>query len=294
MKKKLITLLVLLTLIIPIVSACNTDDTEEVKKEEDESIAVEVEKLKKDTISNQITLSGRVTPLKEMMIVPEFREDVEDIKVTLGKSVEKGDILFSTKNDEDIKEIKSPVDGKVAAINIKEGDLTPNAGPSMVIVADENPMTISINVTENLINQLFIGKNVEVNIDALEKEELKGIIASINTVPNERTGQYSGNIILDEELNNIKPGMTASVIINTDIKEDVLVVKSEAVLEDGERKVVFIEKDEKAVEKEVKTGMDTGFFTEIISGLKEGDNIIVKGQNYVEDGSEVETVRGEK
>lgn len=293
MKKKLIILLVLLVLIIPIVSACSTNDTEEVKKE-DKNIAIEVEKLKKDTISNQITLSGRITPLKEMMIVPEFREDVEDIDVTLGKSVEKGDILFSTKKDEDIKEIKSPVDGKVAAINIKEGDLTPNVGPSMVIVADENPMTISINVTENLINQLFIGKNVEVDIDALEKEGLKGTIASINTMPNEGTSQYSANIVLDEELNNIKPGMTASVIIDTDIKENILVVKSEAILEDGERKVVFIEKDGKAIEKEIKTGMDTGFFTEITSGLTEGDNIIVKGQNYVEDGSEVETVRGEK
>ncbi|WMJ77357.1 hypothetical protein RBQ61_00030 [Sedimentibacter sp. MB35-C1] len=56
---------------------------------------------------------------------------------------------------------------------------------------------------------------------------------------------------------------------------------------------MFVAEDEAAVEREVTTGLDTGVYTEIISGLNEGDQVIVKGQDYVSDGSNIKVVRGE-
>ena len=48
-----------------------------------------------------------------------------------------------------------------------------------------------------------------------------------------------------------------------------------------------------AVEKEVTTGLDTGTYIEIKSGLIEGDKVIVKGQDYISNGSKIKVVRGE-
>jgi hypothetical protein len=48
-----------------------------------------------------------------------------------------------------------------------------------------------------------------------------------------------------------------------------------------------------AVEKEVETGLDTGELIEIISGINQGDSVIIEGQHYVSDGARVKVVRGE-
>ena len=56
---------------------------------------------------------------------------------------------------------------------------------------------------------------------------------------------------------------------------------------------VIVVEDDIAVEKEVKTGIDTGEFVEIISGLEFDEKIIIEGQFYVSDGSKVKVVRGE-
>ncbi len=51
--------------------------------------------------------------------------------------------------------------------------------------------------------------------------------------------------------------------------------------------------DSKAVERIVTIGLDTGDYVEIKEGIKEGEQIIVEGQHYVEDGQVIKVVRGE-
>jgi len=59
------------------------------------------------------------------------------------------------------------------------------------------------------------------------------------------------------------------------------------------KKFVFAAEDDKAVEREVTTGLDTGAYIEIKSGLSQGDKVIVKGQDYISDGSKIKVVRAE-
>ena len=65
------------------------------------------------------------------------------------------------------------------------------------------------------------------------------------------------------------------------------------VIDKDDKQVVFVVQEDKAVEKEVRTGLDTGEMIHIISGITEGDEVIVEGQQYVSDGVTVKVVRGE-
>ena len=87
--------------------------------------------------------------------------------------------------------------------------------------------------------------------------------------------------------------MFAKVYLNTDRIENTYAVKTEAVKEKDNIKYVFVVNGDTATEKEVATGLDTGSYIEIISGLTEGDKVIVKGQDYITDGSKIKVVRGE-
>ena len=78
-----------------------------------------------------------------------------------------------------------------------------------------------------------------------------------------------------------------------DTVDSTIVIKGNAVLDKEDKKVVFVVEDDVAVEKVVTTGLDTGDYIEIKEGLKEGEQVIVEGQHYVEDGGKVKVVRGD-
>ena len=99
---------------------------------------------------------------------------------------------------------------------------------------------------------------------------------------------------MDEVPENIRTGMFAKANLNTNFKENVIAVNSESIMEDGTKSYVYVVNKDKAVKKEVEIGVDSGEYIEIISGLKDGEQVLVKGQDYVENGSRVKIIRGEK
>ncbi len=210
---------------------------------------------------------------------------------TISKSVEQARLAYRQAVDAlDNTLVKAPIKGTVISVDVKQGQIALNSQPAVVIM-DLEEMTVKINVTEGIVNNLFIGQAVELKIDSAEIEMQAEIISIGNSV-DPVTNLYNVEISLE---NNglLKAGMFAQVIINTDIREDRLSVPGNAVLEKGGLSIVYIEVDGVAYEKNVTTGLDTGQRVEIISGLEEGQRIIIKGQNYISDGSIVKVVRGE-
>ena len=189
--------------------------------------------------------------------------------------------------------VKSPVAGVVTYISIKKGGIASNTEPSL-IVADLNHMYIELSVTDNMVNKLKKGEEGVVDVSSADISGLKGTITSVGLSPNMRTGLYPVRISIENKDHAMKPGMSGKVKVKLDRKENVVTIKSDAVIDENGEKVVYVVKDGLAHEKKVDLGLDTGDKVEVTSGLDVGEEIIVKGQNYVQDGSKVKIVRGEE
>lgn len=189
--------------------------------------------------------------------------------------------------------IKAPTGGVIASVNIEAGEMASNAQPPVTIV-DVNRIYVQINVPENIINDLSVGQEVEAKVESASSDIIKGQIDSISPSADERTQLYQVKIYIDSQNNKVKPGMFAQTKLKIDQRENALVVNSEAVVQKNGETVAYVVDDDKAVEKPVAIGLDTGSHVEILSGLNKGDKIIIKGQNYVEDGTTVKVVRGDK
>lgn len=188
--------------------------------------------------------------------------------------------------------VTAPIGGTISSVNIDVGEMASNAQPAITIVDMDN-VYVQINITENLISGIQQNQEVTVVIPSAKEEEFTGKIDSISPVSDPRTQLYPIKIYIPNTEHTIKPGMLAQVSLSTDTRENVVAVKSEAVVERNGESFIYIVEDNKAVEKKVKIGLDTGDYVEIIEGVKEGDNIIVKGQSYVKDETQVKVVRGE-
>lgn len=187
-------------------------------------------------------------------------------------------------------EVKAPISGTITSIDIEAGEFASNNQPSMVIMDMDN-VIVQFGITENLINKVAKGDNVFIEISSADFNE-DADIDSVSSSVDMMTGLYNVKVKVKNN-GRIKPGMFSKVMIKTDIKDNVLAVKSEAVVERGGENCVYVAEGEYTVEKKVTTGLDTGMYIEITSGLVEGDKVIIKGQSYVSDGSKIKVVRGE-
>ena len=75
--------------------------------------------------------------------------------------------------------------------------------------------------------------------------------------------------------------MLADVYLSTGGAESVLTVKSDAIILSGEKRYVYVAEGDKAVKKEVTVGASDTQRTQILSGLNEGDKVIVEGKDFI-------------
>ncbi|MGB4440278.1 MAG: efflux RND transporter periplasmic adaptor subunit [Sedimentibacter sp.] len=187
-------------------------------------------------------------------------------------------------------EVKAPISGVISDISIVEGEFATSAQPPMTIV-DSDSITVELGIPGNMVNKIIKGSPVNVEISSANYSE-KSTVDSISTSTDPMTNLYTVSILLENN-GSIKPGMFAKVNFETDKIENALAVKTEAVVEKDQKSYVYIVNGDVAQGKEVVTGLDTGTYIEIKEGLTAGDKVIVKGQDYVTDGSKIKIVRGE-
>lgn len=189
--------------------------------------------------------------------------------------------------------VVAPISGIITGNTLEPGTMVSNAQPSMNIV-DINRVYVSIEVVEGLVNKLEKGQEVDLTIAAISEDPFNAVIDSINPIPDPRTQLYLVKVYVENIDNEIKPGMFANVNIPLEIKENVLSVPSEAIILQGEKNIVYVVENGKAIEKEVEIGLDNGVEVEIISGLKDKEKVITKGLDYVKNGEDVKITGGDK
>lgn len=302
MSKKSKTTIVLIAIIVGVVglmSGCSSSNKGTEVSEIQEEIAyipVEIEKASVDSIKTQGKFFGKVFPNNEIFVMPGAAGIVSDVNVKVGDHVEKGDTIFSIKIAQGpgsmVQKVKSPITGVVASLNVKEDQIATNSQAAATIV-DTDKVYVQINVVEDIVNKLQVGQEVDVRVPAVFNEYITSTISSISPIADPRSQLYPIKVYIDNVDENIRSGMTGEVRLDMDRVDSAIVIKGSAVLDRDGKKIVYVVEDNKAVEKVVTVGLDTGDYIEIKEGIKEGDSVIVEGQHYVENGEVVKVVRGE-
>ncbi|MBR3770642.1 MAG: HlyD family efflux transporter periplasmic adaptor subunit, partial [Clostridium sp.] len=164
--------------------------------------------------------------------------------------------------------------GIVTEIGYEEGDDLLTSG-NIVSYTTAEDMKISVDVSQEDIVVLTVGDVVDIVFSAYEDEMYEGVISSIKTTATSgyaATVSYEVVIDLKGDTSKLYGGMTADVTFVTEKKEDVVYVSKTAVMEEGEKKYVYIkDSNGEMVTKEVVMGIENTIYVEIVEGLKEGD-----------------------
>ncbi|GAB6155593.1 efflux RND transporter periplasmic adaptor subunit [Desulfosporosinus burensis] len=190
--------------------------------------------------------------------------------------------------------VTAPVDGTVSQVSVQVGNIATSA-QAAVGLTNTSSVYSTFSVAENIVNRLIKEKAVKVMVPSVSENSLVGKIEYISPSSDLRTQLYPVKITFENPDGlSIIPGMFVKVELTTDEKADVMAVKSEGVVLKNEKTIVYVVEEGKAVAKEVVAGLDTGIDIEILKGVDEGDQVIIKGQTLVDVGHKVKIVGGEK
>ena len=182
--------------------------------------------------------------------------------------------------------VTSPISGTVTLCGVSAGTLySQSAGPAFII-SDMTEVLFTVNVSEQIINSIQPGQQVPVLVSSVSAEPLEGTVKTVNPSAGQ-TGMYQIEIVLANSDGALKPGMFGKVSFVRERSEDTYVLPRSAVLSDGEEDYIFVEENGIARRVSIVTGIDNGESIEAVSGVEEGMNLIVTGQEFLEDGDAV-------
>jgi HlyD family secretion protein len=184
--------------------------------------------------------------------------------------------------------IRAPFDGIIASLDVKKGDNATTGTTLATIITQQKVATISLNELD--IAKVKVGQKATLTFDAIPNTTFTGSVASVDILGTASQGvvSYGVDITLDTDDERIKPGMSVSASIITDTKSDVLMVPTSAVKSDNQGSYVEILSGPTSSttqgvtssvpprQQGVEVGSSNETASEIISGLNEGDKIIVR------------------
>lgn len=172
--------------------------------------------------------------------------------------------------------LKSPIDGKVVESDKKEGE-TVQAKETVASVISTNYFEVKVNIYEGDIADVRVGNPVSIELVAFPDRKISGKVVSVD--PSEKVVSdvvyYETTISLDSEPEGVKEGMTADVTIEVFRKDNVLMAPKKSVEKINGDRTVSVLKNGKVEEVKVQAGVEGNDYTEIISGLSEGDEAVI-------------------
>ena len=181
--------------------------------------------------------------------------------------------------------IRSPISGTVLQLAAQQGE-TVSAGlatQTLLIVADLKRLEVDAFVDETDIGKIIIGQSAKCTVSAFPGKTFSGSIVKIasGSTIQQAVVTYDVTVRIDDPSHQLKPDMTANVIIQTGHLKDVVLVPAVAVQLGPSGSTVNVLKDVKGQQEmvavPVKTGGTDGLNMEVLSGLKEGDTIVLAG-----------------
>ena len=226
--------------------------------------------------------------------------------------------------------IYAPMHGTISMLNVEQGERVVGtmqmAGTEMLRIANLDRMEVKVDVNENDIVKVALNDTAIIEVDAYMGESFKGVVteiansANVSGISTDQVTNFDVKILLlkksynhlisKNHINPFRPGMSASVDIQTNTKANILTIPIQAVTtrsdstDNGDFKkedvknelieVVFVVSNDSALTRMVKTGIQNNKFIEITDGLTEEDKIVTAPYSAIsrklKNGSFVEVV----
>ena len=222
-----------------------------------------IERSKQGSEDEQSTANSLYESVKQKLMILELNEsDIEDLRVT--------------KKPRQYYSIRAPFSGTIIESKIKKGMFI-QAGEELFDCADISTVWVLADVYEHDLPRVNTGMKAEVTT-TFYPISFFGSITSIYNVVDEKSRTVKARIELNNSSRKLKPEMFCNVKIQTQFGKETIKIPSTALMGDTEKHFVFIALNDSTFERrDIRTGVETKEFAEVVDGLIIGEKIVVNG-----------------
>ena len=245
---------------------------------------------KRDTLANlELQVKAGAYPQaefdKEKRLLQQLEQRMELEGVNLKLALETNENSLLTKQREKAKmTITSPSEGIVTTVEARVGDLIDRNAPIATIISVGR--TVEAKITEENFAAIKLGQKATVRFLTFGADQYNAVISKILPAADPTTQRYT--VFLDiflPEGRQLLPGLTGEVSIITAERANALIIPRRALV--GE--YVYVVQGGKLERRKITKGYDSMNQVEILTGLQEGDLVVVEQQDRYRDGERVRT-----
>jgi cobalt-zinc-cadmium efflux system membrane fusion protein len=190
------------------------------------------------------------------------------------------DRLAKTSVIKSVNNVLATIDGEIVERKITKGQVVQPA-EALFTVADLDALWAIAEVPESAAYLIRKGQKSSIIVPALRNQTIEGVISHVDSIVNPTTRTVLVRMDVPNQSGQVKPGMLATMLIDSQPRERLLVPLEAIVREDNYDYVYVREDDDRYRMVQVKLGPEGKGFRPVLSGLKEGAEIVIQGAYHL-------------
>ncbi|MBR3560800.1 MAG: efflux RND transporter periplasmic adaptor subunit [Oscillospiraceae bacterium] len=236
---------------------------------------LEIDNLEVQLLQLEATRDSTLSQLRAGM--ESYRSNLEQLNLVMDDVDAEGNVI-------------APASGTLASLNAAEGSFVSASYP-VAVISDAEQMKVTVYVSEALVPKLTIGDAAHVSVTSAGAE-FTAVVRSVEQTANLQTKLYAVVLSVPSDVTGLISGMFADVTFFTETAAGAVAIPSEAILTANGEQYVYLVENDTAKRTAVQTGLTGDGVTEVLSGIKAGEKLVVVGQQYLSDGDAVRVVSG--
>jgi RND family efflux transporter MFP subunit len=187
--------------------------------------------------------------------------------------------------------VKAPFDGVITNLPHYTPDVKVASNQPMVGIMNYANLFMEINLPESAISYIQVNQPVNITHYTLQYDTLRGVISELSPAISSETRTFKGKIQINNSALKLHAGMFVNANVVIDRSDNVIVIPKSVLQTQRDRKFVYIVERNVAVRRTLTIGIEDDDNVEILEGLNENDQLIVRGYETLRENSRVRILR---
>jgi len=242
----------------------------------------------KETIQKELLFPARTVPGKLAQVIADYSSIVEKIEVNLGDKVNQSTVLMQLKHSDPLfnerkLKVKSPIEGRIAKIQVSEGSQI-GRGEKLLVIAGAKGEKILLEVPSKDLSQIHQGQTGTLMMD---NESFKVVVKGVSPLIDTATGTASAEIAFAEDEAKRPSGILGKISLKA-TSHDGILIPEHAISYQGNNTFIKKVDNNKVSKVAVKLGERLRDRVEVAEGINAGEWVVERASGYLADGAEVE------
>ena len=268
-----------------------------VELEEKETVfAVTTTKAVSGGIRNHLDVNGDIVAASTVDVYSDNSGKLTRLYVGLGDYVRKGQVLAEVDPSRpgmtySANPVKATISGTVTSLPVDIGSTVSTQVP-ITSIGELSQLQVRTFIPEMFISRISMGMEAQIELEAYPGEIFQAVVTEISPIVDEvsRTLEIAMDLVSRDT--RVKAGMYAEIRLITEIKEDIVKIPSDCILDRfGERFVFVMDSEDRVAKRLVTQGINIDGISEILEGLAVGEDVVFQGQTLLDDQAAVKIVR---